>query len=53
MDQWWIDKKLLKKAQLQADKEIKDIFLQQMKEKILSSKLNGNLNLNAGGGIGN
>lgn len=37
-----IDKKLQKKAQLQADKEANEIFLQQMKEEFLRSRLNGN-----------
>jgi hypothetical protein len=39
-----IDKKLLKKAQIEADKEFKEIFLKETKEKILNSRLNGNLN---------
>ena len=30
-----IDKKLLKKAQMEADKEMMELFLQQMKEQFL------------------
>ena len=41
-----IDKKLIKKAQMEAEKEYKGIFLKDMKEKILNSKLNINLNVN-------
>lgn len=41
-----IDKKLIKKAQTEVDKEMKNIFLEQMKEEILRSRLGGNSNLN-------
>jgi hypothetical protein len=43
-----IDKKLLKKAQSQADKEINEIFLQREKERYMNLRLAGNSNVNGG-----
>jgi len=47
-----VDKKLLKQAQVQADKEMREIFLHQMKESIMSSTLAGHGNANGVARIG-